>query len=118
MVSDTTPEAVALLLCANKRGLLCSRDELSGWLESFGRYNKGGDRALWIEAYGGRPYVVDRVGRADPLFIERMSISVTGGMQPDRVASMLMGGDDDGLCARFLLKIGRATGGEGGCRSG
>ncbi|MGF1629145.1 MAG: DUF3987 domain-containing protein [Kiloniellaceae bacterium] len=105
MVGDTTPEALAHLLLANKRGLLCWRDELSGWLESFGRYNKGGDRALWIEAFGGRPYVVDRVGRPEPLSIERMSISLTGGLQPDRVASLLMSGDDDGLCSRFLLTM-------------
>lgn len=106
VVGDTTQEALAGLLLANKRGLLCSRDELSGWLEGFGKYNKGGgDRSFWIEAYGGRPYVVDRVKSPEPLHIDRLSVSVTGGLQPDRAASLLMSGDDDGLCARFLLAM-------------
>jgi hypothetical protein len=36
------------------------------------------------------------------LVVPHLTWSVLGGIQPDRVASLLMGGDDDGLAARFL----------------
>ena len=101
---DATMEALAKLLGDNARGLLCWRNELSGWLDGLTKYNKGGsDRSFWLEAYDGKPYVVDRAGRADPLFIDSLTLSITGGIQPDKLVSLLMQGDDDGLCARFLL---------------
>jgi putative DNA primase/helicase len=34
--------------------------------------------------------------------IDRLSISVFGGLQPDRLTTLLLGGDDDGLPARFI----------------
>ncbi|WP_119458536.1 YfjI family protein [Rhodospirillaceae bacterium SYSU D60014] len=102
--SDVTPEALANLHSVNPKGLLLTRDELAGWLDSFGRYSNGGDRALWIEAFGGRSFTVDRVktGR-EPITIPHLSVCVLGGIQPDRLASTLMAGDDDGLASRFLL---------------
>ena len=103
VLNDATPEAAALLLAGNPRGVLYHRDELSGWLGSFGRYSGSeGERAFWIEAFGGRPYVVDRMKRGEPIRVSALSLSVLGGIQPDRLASILLGGDDDGLAARFL----------------
>ncbi len=65
------------------------------------RYAGGGsDRPFWIEAYGGRRYTVERMGR-DPVNIDRLSIGVVGGIQPDKLKSLLMKTDDDGLLARF-----------------
>ena len=80
-------------------------DELAGWFASMDRYSasKGGDRALWLEAYGGRPYTLDRVKNGgEPFYIPTLAISVLGGIQPDRLQSCLLKGDDDGLSARFL----------------
>jgi hypothetical protein len=60
MIGDTTPEALATLLRHIPKGLLLHRDELAGWLASFGRYTfGGGEQEFWIEAYGGRAYTVD-----------------------------------------------------------
>lgn len=105
ITGDATMEALAKLLGDNPRGLLCWRNELSGWLDGLTKYSQkgGGDRSFWLEAYDGKSYVVDRAGRADPLFIDSLTLSITGGIQPDRLVSLLMQGDDDGLCARFLL---------------
>lgn len=104
VVSDVTMEAMGSLLAAQPRGILTYRDELAGWLGNFDRYGgRGGDRAFWLEAYGGRPYVMERVKfEGKPVCIPHLSISVLGGIQPDRLQSMLMRGDDDGLTARFL----------------
>jgi Protein of unknown function (DUF3987) len=92
------------LLSAHPRGLLFTRDELAGWLESFGRYSNGGDRAMWIECFNGRDYVIDRVKTgSEPIRISNMTVSMLGGIQPDRLQSSLLSDDDDGLAARFLF---------------
>ena len=101
-ISDATQESVAALLSQHFKGTLSYRDELAGWLESFNRYSSGGDRPFWIEAYGGRPYRVDRVKNPEPLYIPRLSISLMGGLQPDTLSEVLLAGRDDGLSARFL----------------
>lgn len=103
-VSDATPEALLSLLSQLSRGILMTRDELAGWLGSFNRYagGEGGDRAFWLEAWGGRSYTVDRVKNDQPMTIPHLSISVLGGIQPDKLANMLLKGDDDGLTARFM----------------
>lgn len=100
VVSDTTPEAMADVLAANPRGLLTTRDELAGWLESFERYTGGSSRALWIEAFGARPYTIDRV-KSGQTRIPALSVSIHGTTQPDRLVELLRGADD-GLASRFL----------------
>lgn len=101
VVNDGTIEKLGAIVAAQPRGTLQMRDELAGWLEGMNRYSSGSDRPFWLEAYGGRPFTVERMGR-DPLTVERLSIGVLGGIQPDRLRSLLLRSDDDGLLARFL----------------
>lgn len=104
IVSDTTPEALAMLHAKLPRGLMANRDELSGWLGGFDRYSSaGGERAFWIEAFGGRSYTVDRVKHGQAIHIPRLLVSVLGGIQPDKLTGLLLSGDDDGLAARMLM---------------
>lgn len=101
-VTDSTVERLGVILANQPRGTLMARDELAGWLMGMTRYAGGGsDRPFWLEAYGGRGYRVERMGR-DPVYIDRLSVGVTGSIQPDRLRSLLMKSDDDGLLARFL----------------
>lgn len=101
-VTDTTVEKLAVIASVQPRGALLARDELAGWLQGMSRYSGGGsDRPFWLEAYGGRSYSVERMGR-DPVYVDRLSVGVLGGIQPDRLRSLLMKTDDDGLLARFL----------------
>lgn len=104
LVSDATIEALVKLLAAHPRGVLHFRDELAGWFGNFDRYGgNGGDRAFWIEAYGGRSYVPERVKNDGvPTQVKHLSVSVLGGIQPDRAATLFHKGDDDGLTSRFL----------------
>ena len=104
-VSDTTPEQLGNLLSAFPKGLLAKRDELAGWLGNMDRYGGGkGDRALWLEAFGGRPYAIDRVKLdGDPIMIRNLSVSVLGNMVPDKVPTVMGSDTDDGLAARFLF---------------
>lgn len=101
-VADGTVERLAVIVARQPRGTLMARDELAGWLQGMTRYAGGGsDRPFWLETYGGRSYTVERMGRA-PVHIERLSIGVTGSIQPDRLRSLLLKSDDDGLLPRFL----------------
>ena len=102
VLKDTTVEKAGELARDNPLGLLVMRDELAGWCGGMDKYGGGGDRPFWLEAYGGRPHVVDRVKHPEPISISALSIGIIGGIQPDRLASMLLAGDDDGLAARFL----------------
>jgi len=101
-INDSTIERLGAILAAQPRGTLQIRDELAGWLEGMARYAGGGtDRPFWLEAYGGRAYVVERMGR-EPLTIDRLTIGVLGGIQPARLKTLLFKTDDDGLLARFI----------------
>jgi hypothetical protein len=61
VTDDPTIERFARLIGENPKGMLLYRDELSGWIGSHDRYGgAGGDRPFYLQAYGGRPYVVDR----------------------------------------------------------
>ncbi|MGE0419132.1 MAG: DUF3987 domain-containing protein [Acetobacteraceae bacterium] len=104
--NDPTIEAARDLSAANPRGLLLYRDELAGWLAAMGKYGNGsaaGDRAFWLQSFDGKRWSSDRVkddGNAPD--IPHLTFGVLGAFQPDRLASALLAGDDDGLAARFL----------------
>ena len=102
IANDTSIEKLGYLLSTHEKGLLFHRDELSGWLGGFDRYGgKDGDRAFWIEAYGGRAYQIDRVKHPKPIRIAHMHVALLGGIQPDPLSKLLRS-NDDGLAARFL----------------
>src|SRR5207302_703075 len=98
---DVTIEKVAELLArAAPKGLLIVRDELAGWIASMNGFNSSA-RAFWIEAYGGRPFRVERKTDPDPIVVPRLAVALYGGTQPDKLARLLREGDD-GLLARLL----------------
>lgn len=101
-VTDSTTEKLAALAAGLPRGLVLTRDELSGFIGGMDRYSGGGsDRALVIEMYGGRSYSVDRVKNPEPIVTRHLSIGIIGGIQPDKLDGII-DGPDDGLAARFL----------------
>jgi hypothetical protein len=103
VTNDPTIEKVARLVQANPKGLLLFRDELAGWIGALDKYGgAGSDRAFYIEAYGARRYSVDRVKDPEPIVVPMLAVNIAGGIQPDRLHSLMLCGDDDGLAARFL----------------
>jgi Protein of unknown function (DUF3987) len=99
--NDVTVERVATLLAtAAPKGLLIVRDESAGWIDGMSAYNPAG-RSFWVEAYGGRPYRLERVKHPEPIFIPRLAVAVYGTTQPDKLV-LLMRAADDGLLARVL----------------
>jgi hypothetical protein len=98
--NDVTVEKVASILAtAAPKGLLMVRDELPGWLVGMNAYNEAG-RAFWIEAYGGRPYRVERQKHPEPIIVPRLVVAVCGGAQPEKLADLFTDADD-GLFARL-----------------
>jgi len=108
IVSDTTVEAIVPVLLANPRGVLMSRDELSGFFGSLDRYagGKGGaDAAFWMETYFGACVVVDRkTGPMRTISVPSASVCLCGGIQPG-VLRRALGVEhrESGLAARLLL---------------
>lgn len=101
IINDGTVERIGVISEAQPKGVLQVRDELSGWLSAMEARNGGSDRAFWLEAYGGRLFTVERMGRP-PLTIDRLTIGVLGGIQPDKLNDLLVKASDDGLVSRFM----------------
>jgi hypothetical protein len=109
VVGDTTPEKLGAILRDNPKGVLLNRDEIAGWLGSFGRYSSagGGERAMWLEAYGGRAYSIDRQKSPEPIIIPHLTVSILGGVQPDKLR-LITGGEDDGFASPLPVVLARA----------
>jgi hypothetical protein len=99
---DVTIEQIGTILhTAAPKGLLVTRDEIAGWFQGMDAYNPAA-RAFWIEAYGGRPYKIERRSHShQPIEIARLAVALYGGTQPERL-SALTTGPEDGLFSRIL----------------
>jgi Protein of unknown function (DUF3987) len=101
--TEPTVQKAALLVHSNPRGLLLVRDELAGWIGGMDLYSRGDDNDGCKSMAGGRPWTPDRVKDGENAkIIPHVLWGLTGGIQPDRVASKLLAGDDDGLAARLI----------------
>ena len=80
LLSDFTPEALALVHQFNKRGIGVYVDELAGWFKNFNRYNKGSEMEFWLSVWSGKPINIDRK-TGEPVFIPLPFISVAGTIQ-------------------------------------
>jgi hypothetical protein len=105
LLQDTTIEAAQEVIKDSPNGVLCYQDEMSGWFGSMDKYSNARgatkDRAFWLEAYNGTPYSVHRVGRG-PVYIENLSASLIGGIQPEPFRKVANESADDGLLQRLL----------------
>jgi hypothetical protein len=108
MLQDTTIEAAQEVIKDSPNGVLCYQDEMSGWFGSMDKYSNARgatkDRAFWLEAYNGGTYSVHRVGRG-PVYIENLSASLIGGIQPEPFRKVANESADDGLLQRLLPVI-------------
>jgi hypothetical protein len=110
-VGDTTSEKLGEILSRSERGVLAKHDEVAGWLGRMERYHAAGkgasaDRAFWLQAWNGGPYSIDRI-KSGETFVQNLSVSIIGGIQPARLAE-IHGLTSDGLLQRFLPVLMRA----------
>ncbi len=111
IVSDATIEALVDRLQTAPRGLLCERDELSGWLASFDAYRsgRGGDVAHWLTMHGAGSISVDRKGNEKPIYCKYGFVSLLGGVQPGILKRGLTNENlENGLAARILMAMPEA----------
>jgi hypothetical protein len=105
VIEDTTIEAAQMVLADNPDGVLCAQDELSGWFGAMDKYSgaKGADkdRAFWLQSWNGGSYTVNRVTRGLS-HIENLSVSLLGGIQPDKIRKTIKEAQDDGLIQRLF----------------
>lgn len=112
---NLTREALEVVLQDMPSGVLIHADEMAAWIGSMDAYKAAGvkaDRALWLRAYNGGPMQIDRVTRGSYL-IENWSATISGGIQPSKLANIAGQLDDDGLLQRFLIVASNRGGGQG-----
>jgi hypothetical protein len=76
-------------------------DELAGLFLNLARYSGGSDREFWLEAWNGKYFVVERMGR-ESVVIDHLLVGMCGGFQPDKL-NRSFSGDADGLYTRMLF---------------
>jgi Protein of unknown function (DUF3987) len=107
---DATTEKLGEILIDNPQGLLVYRDELAGWLNSFEKNGREGDRQFYLESWSGnQAFDVDRIERGT-LHIPAICLSIFGSIQPgplsQYVRSAIQGGaGDDGFIQRFQVMV-------------
>ena len=112
VLHDVTTEKLGEILARQDRGVLVKRDEIAGWIGGMESYTRqqgglGGPRVL---AAGLRRRPVDRgPDQAGEQRIRNLSVSVLGGIQPQRLKE-LHGLTSDGLLQRFVpVMVGKAS---------
>jgi hypothetical protein len=78
-------------------------DELAALFLNMGRYSGGQDNEFWLEAWNGKDFVVDRMGRP-PVVVKHLLIGIMGGFQPDKL-SRSFNGDADGMYGPRLFRL-------------
>lgn len=108
VITDTTTEALAKVLSDNPAGLLGHFDELAHLLGSFDTYRgkaSGRDRAMWLQLYNGGQLPIDRASSGN-LRVPNWSVSIVGGIQPERLRKLSPDLSDDGFLQRFIPVFG------------
>jgi hypothetical protein len=101
ILNDFTPEAMVEAHKTNNRGLLIERDELKGWIDDFGRYNKSGEQSNMLSSWSGIGITYNRK-TSGIMSIQHPCIMVCGGMQPDLLPSLAANNRaENGFLSRF-----------------
>ena len=107
-VGDISETRMVQLLAENPFGLLAVHDELPAFFARLIRRSGSSERAMLLKAaIGDVRHTHDRVGRAR-LDIPHLTLSLLGGIQPARLASIIRDANAegaDGLLARFQLSV-------------
>lgn len=86
-------------------GVTLIKDELSGLFASHGAYKggKGSDKESYLSGWNGGGVKKNRAGDGSRVSLARDSLSITGGIQPDKLRELLGDfSDSQGEWARFL----------------
>jgi len=101
--SNATIESLSKIASENQRGIMLYRDELSGWLTSFGQYKggKGDDKQFYMECWSGSPIKTTRKS-GDTMIVRNPFLTIIGSLQPATL-HLLQQNVEDGFFDRFLI---------------
>ena len=104
LTTDGTLAGLADLMARDHGGKLFFADELAGWLVGMSKFNSAGDDSnSWNELFDGQSFWHDRKV-AKSLRVRYPALSVTGGIQPERVHTCFSRDNfESGLAARVLF---------------
>lgn len=102
LVTDITPEALALVHSLNKRGLGVLVDELASWFKNFNRYNNGSEQEFWLSVWSGNTIKINRK-TSEPVNIPLPFISVAGTIQPGILNELAQNRTENGFLDRLLF---------------
>jgi len=80
--ADYTPEALFELL-SNNPAITIHRDELVGYFNDIGRYNKSGELAHYMSCFNNKQFSIDRKSNDVPIFVSEPILSIIGTIQPE-----------------------------------
>jgi len=102
IICDYTPETIPSIHSINNRGLCIYRDELKGWLDDFGRYNKSGEQSTMLSTFYRQPMQINRASKV-PVYIDQPCMYVAGGMQPELLGDLAKDNRaENGFLSRLL----------------
>lgn len=104
IIGDTTPEALFSVMAHNPNGLTLYRDELSGWFQDFGRYNKSGEIGHYLSIFDNQTFSINRKNE-QPQLITDPFLNIYGTIQPTILAELFSKNDfeQSGLAQRFMF---------------
>jgi hypothetical protein len=79
IMKDYTPEALQMAHSNNKKGVIIHSDEMTKWINNFGRYSQSGESDNWLETWNYKPYSVSRISKK--LFVPNTFLPVVGTSQ-------------------------------------
>lgn len=80
ILTDITPEGLYQKLVDNPNGCILFRDEIKGFFDDMGRYNKSGEESNYMSIWDGKSFPVDR--RSSSIYVENPFLSMLGSIQP------------------------------------
>jgi hypothetical protein len=104
IVSDFTPEALALIHYFNSRGIIVYIDELAAFFNNMNRYNKGSEEQFWLSVWSGSQICIDRKS-SEPISITQPFILIIGTMQPGVIKEYAAGRTANGFFDRILFAV-------------
>ncbi|MFP4022993.1 MAG: DUF3987 domain-containing protein [Thiohalospira sp.] len=103
LLSDFTPESLALTHENNPHGIVIYTDEILTWLKNFNRYNSSGEEQFYLSTWSGREININRRTSSD-IYISNPFIGVCGTIQPAKFPEAFgKGRDKSGFTHRFLF---------------
>jgi len=103
VISDFTPEALAMSHSNNPKGITIVVDELKGWINNFDRYNSGGEEQMYLSLWSGKSWLIDRKTQ-EPIRIDDPFVNVIGTIQPKLIQDFAKGDkSDNGFLDRMIF---------------